>query len=479
MLSTSAVLAQPPASAAPPVVTRADLAAAYQRVDVWLMQHPLDSATLAQANREFDRSTLAFFGGRTAESVRTLHRLTARLMGDTAADGTLAEVLALRVATASRRVQRGDPRAALRVERILPSTRRTDLNVRLLDARGRQALVGRVSLDSAAADAQMPDADAKLRTLGAGRYDVRARMGTAPEVSLGWIDVVSEDPDSARTRLAAASATLDSAALPHAVSAFRARLQNLVRVPATDNSAQFLANPSELAASLTREAAALQAGRDPYVGRGDDHWRVVVGPGGRPLPVRVIPPPRHTGPLPVIVALHGAGGDENMFPDAYGAGEVVRQAAARGALVLSPATTVFARDPAMLDTLLAVASRSYTLDTTRIYVIGHSAGAAAAYSAVSARPTRIAASVLLAGAGRAPAAPAASGAAVPPSLWMAGELDPVIPPSRIRPAADAARAAGAQVEYRERTGYGHTLIVGPALVDAFTFLFAHRRGAGS
>ncbi|MCU0623544.1 MAG: hypothetical protein MUF53_06720, partial [Gemmatimonadaceae bacterium] len=83
----------PSAAAAPaaaaPRVTRADLAAAYQRVDAWVIAHPLDSATAVHANRLFDQSTLQFFAGRGAEAVRALNRLAAGLQGDTTADGDL------------------------------------------------------------------------------------------------------------------------------------------------------------------------------------------------------------------------------------------------------------------------------------------------------------------------------------------------------------------------------------------------------
>jgi predicted esterase len=455
-----------------PSVTRADLASAYQRVDAWLMAHPVDSATRVRANRAFDQSTLAFFGGRTGESVRTLHALAASLMVDSAARPALEALFAVRVAGASRVARRGARNATLQLERVLPSATPSRLDVRVLDARQRRVFAGAVALDTGMASARVVGDSVGLQRLAAGRYTVVGRAEGTPEVVLGTVDLAPDDPDSVRVRLTAATATLDSAALPQAVAAFRARLANLVRVPAPDKSAQFLSDPAALATALEREAAALRAGRDPYAGLAADHWRVVVGPGGRAMPLRVIPPPSLAGPMPVVIALHGAGGDENMFPDAYGAGEVVRQARARGALVLSPATTVFGRDPAMLDSVLAVMGRAYALDTTRVYLVGHSAGAAAAYGAVVARPTRIAASVLLAGAGRPPAA----GVAVPPSLWLAADIDPVIPPSRIAPAADASRAAGASVEYRVQPGYGHTLVVGPSLAEAFAFLFSHQRG---
>lgn len=456
-----------------PAVTRADLAAAYQRVDAWLMTHAIDSAALVSANRRFDQSTLAFFGGRTAEAVQTLNRLYGELVGDSAADGAFVRSLGLRVTASPRVLLRGRPTATLEVTPVVPVPGTTPLvfTLQLRDARGRVVATSTDSIEPGrTASRPLGFSPGALGRLAAGRYVaiVRAR-GTTQEAAIGTIDVADRAPDDRRVALQDELATLDSVANTQALAAFHARLANLVSVPSADQSAQFLADPAALEAALVRELASLRAGRDPYASPGD-LWRVVVGPGGRPLPVRVIVPPTRdpARPRPLVIALHGAGGDENMFPDAYGAGEVQRQAAARQAIVVSPATVVFQRDPAMFDSLVAVISRSYAIDTTRVYVVGHSMGAAAAYGIGTARANRIAATTLLNGAGRPPAA----GTRVPPSLWIAGTLDPVIPPSRIRPAADAARTAGASVEYRERPTAGHTLGVGPMLAEAFAFLFA-------
>lgn len=467
--------AQPPAA---PVVTRADLAAAYQRVDGWLVASPPDSATAVLANRRFDQGTLAFFAGRTADAIRALNRLYAHLAGDTATDGDMARTLGLRASAAPAIPVRGTPGIALALVPLvpMPGTAPLPLRVRLVDARNRDVATTEVAVaPGASAPIALPFEPARLARLTEGRYALVAAVpGRTPDIRLGHVDIARESPDSTRARLAARTAALDSITVPQAVAAFRARLANLVATPSPEQSAQFLSDPATLARALGREAETLAAGRDPYVGAGDV-WRTIIGPGGRPLPMRIIVPAGgdSRAPRPLVVALHGAGGDENMFPDAYGAGEVVRQAARRGAILVSPATTVFQRDVAMLDSVLAVVSRAYAVDSTRVYVIGHSMGAAATYAAAAARPSRIAATVLLAGAGRPPAV----GTRVPPSLWIAGGLDPIIPPSRIRPAAEAAGAAGASVTYREHPTAGHTLGVGPMLAEAFEFLFARRLGA--
>lgn len=467
----------PPATAAP--VTRADLAAAYQRVDAWQMAHPPDSAAAVVANRLFDQSTLQFFAGRGADAVRALNRLHATQHGDTVTDGDLSRTLGLRFG-GTPAVYVAGPAAAptLAVTPVVPvpGSAPLQVRVRLLDARSRAVLDASLTFaPGQTTPTPVPLAPRSAARLAPGRYRLVGRpTGGRVDVVLGTWDVAREAPEAVRARLDARVAAFDTTRLAQAVAAFRARLANLVSSPSVEQSAQFLSDPGTLGAALVGEADALAAGRDPYTGPGD-LWRTITGPGGRALPIRVIVPRSGdaAAPRPLVIALHGAGGDENMFPDAYGAGEVVRQAAARGAIVVSPATTVFQRDVAMLDSVLAVIGRAYAIDSTRVYLLGHSMGAAATYAAAAARPTRIAASVLLNGAGRAPAA----GTRVPPSLWIAGLLDPVIPVARTRPAADAARAAGAAVTYREHATAGHTLGVGAMLAEAFEFLFAQRLGA--
>lgn len=482
----AAVATRADGQAATSPVTRADLAAAYQRLDALLAASPPDSATMAEVSRGFDASTLQFFAGRGADAVRALQRLSARLLGDTTPDGPLARTVGLRVVPAPRVAIRGSGDASLRLEPVAPrdSASAIAVRVRLLDARDREVLSVEETLPAGnVTGVVLPVHPRVLSRLPVGRYRAFVRATGSPrELLAGTWDVAATSPDTVRERLAARAAAFGAgvaaagasaagagaavgAAQPQDVAAFRSRLANLTGAPSPDRSAQFLSDPASLARALEREADALAAGREPYAGGDGDLWRTVTGPGGVAMPVRVIVPPgspRHLRPL--VIALHGAGGDENMFPEAYGAGAIVRLALERGALLATPATTVFQRDPGFLDSLIAVVDRGHGVDQTRVYLVGHSMGAAAAWGAALARPARIAAVVTLAGAGRAPTA----GQAVPPSLWIAGALDGVIP---------AARAAGASAEFRELPALGHTMMVGPALPAAFDFLFARQRAA--
>jgi predicted esterase len=272
--------------------------------------------------------------------------------------------------------------------------------------------------------------------------------------------VRGEAPSAVRAALEARLGRLDSTGvLAQAVASAKARAALLVDVPAPDRSAEFLSDPVRLAADVTREVAALEQGTNPYAGRRGDVWRVLRGDGGVPVPVRVVVPPSRR-PLGVLVALHGAGGDENMFVDAYGAGVTPRLAAEANLVLVSPATTAFARSPATLDSLLAVLGREHRIDATRVYLLGHSMGAGAAAKLAGERPQRVRAAACLAGG--APVTVAGA----PPVLFLGAALDPVIPASRVK----AAAAATPTGTYEERAQEGHTLMVGSGVRRAVPWL---------
>jgi predicted esterase len=103
--------------------------------------------------------------------------------------------------------------------------------------------------------------------------------------------------------------------------------------------------------------------------------------------------------LPVIVAYHGAGGSENMFFDAYGAGRLAKLARDNGYLLITP------RQPLMgallpIDSLVDQLANIASIDRSRIIVIGHSMGAGQTISQLDRHPDIAQAAVIL-GGGRA------------------------------------------------------------------------------
>lgn len=191
--------------------------------------------------------------------------------------------------------------------------------------------------------------------------------------------------------------------------------------------------------------------------------------GGDPVPYHLVLPNR-TGPVPLIVALHGAGGDERMFMAGYGAGVIARLAMDQGFAVVSPLTTAIAGRPERLDALVREVGDRVMVDPARIYIVGHSMGAGAAWQLARQRPELLAAVACIAG-------PCGAGAGGPPLLVVAAEVDPLGTPARLEATAVAAREAGQRIEYQLAEGWGHTLVVGEVLPAVMFWLLRHRLDA--
>jgi len=134
-------------------------------------------------------------------------------------------------------------------------------------------------------------------------------------------------------------------------------------------------------------------------------------------------------------------------------------------LLVSPATTAFGASPANLDMLLAELRTEYNVDTTRVYVLGHSMGAGLSARLAAQRPAVIAAAVCLAGGSMVKV----DGA--PPVLFVGAELDPIIPARTVKLAAGGTPTGS----YQELPNEGHTLMVGNGIRIAFPWLLQRHR----
>jgi pimeloyl-ACP methyl ester carboxylesterase len=370
-------MAQAPVVAAPKV-TRADLAAAYMRVDAVYTQREnaktLPDSLRAQVNRTVDRAALSFFSGQFAAAVGTIDAAAVQLGG----------------------------------------------------------------------------------------------VPTAPAAAVGPRMLNGAPASAARDEYLARLAVVDSTgALAQALLSTRERAKLLVDIPSPDRSAEFLNDPAKLSRDLAREVSVLERGRDPYIGLVGDFWRVYRGANNALVPMRIVAPPSANvrKPVGVLLVLHGAGGDENMFVDAYGSGLVTKLAAEQRLILVSPKTDVFGATPEHFDALMALLRKEFRIDSSRVYLIGHSMGAGAAARLAQARPAQIAGVAMLAG-GSPITVPNA-----PPSLFIGAELDGIIPAARVEAAAKATRGATYELFRHE----GHLLMVGNGVRRAVPWLVTHTR----
>lgn len=158
-------------------------------------------------------------------------------------------------------------------------------------------------------------------------------------------------------------------------------------------------------ARLLQEAeavAATIASGDPWYGtqRTGQFW-LSVPVGNSTASVRLFVPAGIDAakPRPLVVALHGAGGSENLFFDGYGDGEIVRQCQQRGFLLVAPRSAALGggNTVGLIDALAA----RWPVDRERVLLVGHSMGAAQAVGTAVQSPRRFAAVAALGGGGSA------------------------------------------------------------------------------
>ncbi len=169
-------------------------------------------------------------------------------------------------------------------------------------------------------------------------------------------------------------------------------------------------------------------------------------------------------PVPVVFALHGAGGSENLFFEGYGAGQIVKECEKRGWLLVatrSPLGFGFGYGPPVLN-IVEVLKERYPIDTKNIFLVGHSMGAGHVLSSLNLFPNRFAAAAMLGGGGNVRKPEAFQGL---PIFVGVGSEDFAL--SAAKNLKKGLTDAKANLTYREYAGIEHMVIVREALPDVF------------
>jgi predicted esterase len=244
--------------------------------------------------------------------------------------------------------------------------------------------------------------------------------------------------------------------------------------------------------------AAAKGGKDPFKGRTGDFERHYLLEGANEvMPYRVYVPKAYspTAGAPLVIALHGLGGNEDSFFDQYS--KLPPQLAEKhGFLLAAPngfrvdgfygSSIMGGGDAAARrrveysekDVLevLRIMKATYKVDESRIYLIGHSMGAIGTWALGSKYPDIWAAMVPFSGVGSPALAERMKGI---PQFVVHGDADATVNVSGSRTMVAALKKAGANVTYLEIPGGSHTDVVVPNLPKAFEFLAGQRKAAAS
>ena len=183
-------------------------------------------------------------------------------------------------------------------------------------------------------------------------------------------------------------------------------------------------------------------------------------------------------PAPLVIALHGMGGDENSYFLAYGQGAFKLEAEKRGYIVACPK----GRKPASMymgdaekDVMDVIAEmrRDYNIDPNRIYLTGHSMGGFGTWSVAMSHPDVFAAIAPVSGGSNTPAG--MSKIAHIPEIVVHGDNDPTVPVERSRVMVETGKKLGMEIKYVEVPGGDHGSVVAPTFKDVFDWFDTHRR----
>jgi len=443
---------------------RGDLGAAYLRFERAVALAPKDGEVRRKANESFDALTGDFFAGRFDRALAKL----ARIEGDLRSEAADSPARGGRLFLASHRIE-VEPRLghaeALRNVRIravaLDGMAGGSAPTAVLLRQGSRAIEHPAACLASAGCVVAIDAPFEE-----GAVTVLLRMPGIGDIEVARVFLFGEDPSTLAERLGAqidrVAAGSDIPASTHA--SLRARHELAFGAFDRSKSADLLADPVGLARSIESDLAQIARGLRPFAAAGD-RWRIVRALGIE-LAVRQFIP-EGDGPFPLVIAFHGAGGDENLFFDGYGGGRLLEVARRQRVAIVCPPTVPFGISPNLLPKFLEELRHDVPFDPARVGLLGHSLGAVTASRLTVLRPESVCGAVCIAGFADLPRKVEA-----PPRRVYLAELDPLFPLEATRASVDAASRRGEAIELVVVPNEGHTLVVGEVVDQAVEWLVA-------
>ena len=241
-------------------------------------------------------------------------------------------------------------------------------------------------------------------------------------------------------------------------------------------------------AELTRStklANTLKENRDALETlRGDNRLAYRSSFDGQLVPYRIYVPSNYdkSKKYPLIMLLHGAGGDENNFLDRY-EGMWPKLAEERGYVIVAangrgPLGGYLKENGSEADVMdvIALVEKNYNIDSAREYLAGHSMGGGGTWRLGLLYRNRFAALAPIAGTRPSPAIDAAlsSGRKVP-MIVVCGAKDALVPVAGCRQVAEKLKSSGYDSKYLEYPEGDHLSVALTSIKDIFDWFDGHRK----
>lgn len=256
------------------------------------------------------------------------------------------------------------------------------------------------------------------------------------------------------------------------------------------NSGEISIDRADVKAAIAHATAALdkiEKGEHPLrARRGDIHWAYRSEVDDTPQPFRFYIPANYDAKKkwPMIVALHGMGGDENSFFTNYDKGAIRRLAEKRGYIVVCPkgrgpvSMYLASAERDVIDVIKEM-KREFSIDDDRVYLMGHSMGGYGSWSIAVNNPDLFAAIGPIAGGGTPLSRPRLKAITHVPWIVVHGDKDPTVPVDESRKMVKAGQELGIEIKYIEVASGNHGDVVAPSFKAIFDWFDAHKRQTAS